>query len=351
MRKAIAFFLLVSIVMLIIPTTAFVVTTDITDNKNTQPVSSNTNKNTSSVFSETTSSIASTTANTFNKSAGNVIYKMYDVNTKEVKSLKASEYIKGVVGAEMPLSYSTEALKAQAVAANTYALRIIAQNNADKSLNGAYFSNDPKKFQAYKSKEELKKTYGDKFDEYYKKLSDAVDEVIDKVIVYNNEPIVAVFHAVSTGVTENAENVWGNKVSYLKSVDSNADKTSPSYQTTTTLTPKEIKEKLKKHYPKISFSIFKNKWFIIKKSLPSGVITEIKVGNITLNGNELRNILGLKSACFTVCYKNGNFEFTTKGYGHGVGLSQYGANELAKQGKNYKQILKHYYTGVEIISS
>ncbi len=349
MKKIFSAAAVISLLLLIIPTVAFISQSDPPSARETFLSSSESESGRSaSSAAESGSDSESSSESTAQTSAGNVIYKVYDVSSDKVLSLKASDYIKGVVGAEIPASYETEAIKAQAVAANTYALRIIAQNNTDESLKGASLSTDPNKYQAYKSKKQLKKIYGADFEKNYKKISDAVDEVIDQVIVYNDEPIAAVFHAVSAGMTENSEDVWGNSVSYLKSVKSEKDKTSPDYSSTVSFKASEVKSKLKNSYEILKLPLFKSNWFKITTRSNAGSVEKIKIGNIEAAGQDIRLIFSLHSSNFTVSYKNDVFTFETKGYGHGVGLSQYGANELAKQGKSYKEILTHYYTGVTI---
>ncbi|MDF2567648.1 MAG: stage sporulation protein [Oscillospiraceae bacterium] len=281
-----------------------------------------------------------------------MVYKVYNHKTEKVMNLSAADYIKGVVAAEMPASFHPEALKAQAVAANTYALRIISiqKKNPNEKLKGAYFSTDSTEFQAYMSPDEIKKAYGKNYNDYYKKISNAVDAVINKVIVYDDQPIVAAFHSISGGKTEASENVWGSAVSYLKPVESVGDKLSPNYETTKTISAKDVEQKLKQEYKDITLGSDKSKWFNNIKLSASKTITSIKVGNKTSTGMDIRSLFSLRSANFTVSYnkKTDSFLFDNKGYGHGVGMSQYGADYLARQGKTYDQILKYYYTGVSI---
>ena len=277
---------------------------------------------------------------------------MLDRNTGEVLTLSVKEYIRGTVAAEMPVSFHAEALKAQAVAAHTYALRQISEQlkNPDEELKGAYISNDPAKFQAYISVEEMKNNWQSNFESNYKKLCDAVDSVIDEVITYNDKPIAAAFHAVSCGQTEDSANVWGKSLDYLKPVESEGDKLSSSLTSTAVFKENEIETILLQSFPDFKPEEEKTKWFSILEKSPSGYVTKVKVCNLELSGSELRNVLKLKSSNFSVEYNDGSFTFTTLGYGHGVGMSQYGADFLARQGKDYKEILHHYYTNVEIVN-
>ena len=273
----------------------------------------------------------------------NDIFQVYIKEKNEVVSLSALDYITGVVAAEMPAVYDAEALKAQAVASYTYAYYIRSRSIAspDASIKGAHISDQSTAHQAYRSPEKLKELWGDDFDTYYTKVKNAVSEVVGKLIVYEDEPIMAAFHAMSWGQTENCKNVWGGDVSYLVSVDSSGDKTSSSFINTFTFSEQS----------------FKNILSINDDTVTIGEITHTQAGmvdTITINGKDysgmkIRSLFSLASPCFTLERQNGNFIFTTKGKGHGVGLSQNGANALAKEGYNWEEILLHYYQDVSII--
>ncbi|WMJ22443.1 stage II sporulation protein D [Paludicola sp. MB14-C6] len=277
-------------------------------------------------------------------------YLVLNHKTGEVMKLDPANYIKGVVAAEMPIAYHAEALKAQAVAAHTYALRQIDAElkNPSPELKGAYLSTDFEKGQAYISVEELKEKWGKNYEINYKKLSDAVDSVINEILVYEDKPILAAFHSISGGITESAKTVWGKDVSYLVPVKSEGDELSPNYETKTTLTASEVEHAFTQKYKDIKFDKDKTKWFQILKRSDSKTITEIQVGSEKMNGKDVREVLNLKSSNFEVAFANESFTFTTNGYGHGVGMSQYGADYLARQGKTYHEILLHYYSGVTV---
>ncbi len=277
-------------------------------------------------------------------------FRVYNHKTDTVETIPAADYIKRVVAAEMPASYHAEALKAQAVAAHTYALNMQLRQTVspDEALKGADISTDPSTNQSYMSIDELKAFYGDRFDANYKKISDAVDAVIDKVIVYDNEPIAAAFHAISGGMTEDAANIWGGSLPYLQPVLSDGDLLSPDYETKTELSDSDVKAKLSAGFGNLTFSDDPTGWIVIQTLTESKSVKEVSVCGQTVSGNDLRAALGLPSACFSVQYANGIFTFVTKGKGHGVGMSQYGADYLARQGKTYDEILKYYYNGVEI---
>jgi stage II sporulation protein D len=247
------------------------------------------------------------------------------------------EYIKSVVAAEMPASFASEALKAQAVAARTYALR---NCNDINNLNKLY--------QEHISIDEMKKRWGKNFDTYYQKISDAVDETRGEVVKYGNEIIEAVFHSTSAGVTENSENVWKNNLPYLRSVDSHEDEKAPNFISKKTFDIQDLIDKINNEYKtELTVENFLDK-FVIKNKTDAGYVTKIQVDNKIVNGMEFRMLLGLRSTNFDL-KKNGNeIIFTTKGFGHGAGMSQYGANFMAQEGYNYKEILMHYYSGVTI---
>ena len=279
--------------------------------------------------------------------------KILDCISGEVSELSMRDYIIGSVLAEMPASYHEEALKAQAVAVHTYAVRQREKQllKPDKELMGAYISNDSSKYQAYFTEKQAREFYGNDYNKYYEKVSKAVDEVLDEILIYNDEPIVAAFHSISSGKTEDAEVIWGNKVDYLVPVESSLDKKAPGYKEEAVFTADEIEARLTAADDGITLGNDKAKWLTVLETSNSGTVTKVQAGNKTLAGTKLRTILNLRSACFTVEYtaKTDSFTITTTGYGHGVGLSQYGANAMAEEGKTYDEILLYYYTGAELI--
>lgn len=265
---------------------------------------------------------------------------VYNPETEIESNVVLEDYIKGVVAAEMPVSFEIEALKAQAVAARTYALKHI--QNTEK-INAEDIG------QAYISIEEMKKRWGDNFDIYYKKVSDAVDATKNEIIVYNNEPIEAVFHSTSAGMTETAENVWKSPLPYIKSVDSSYDVNAPDFEYKTTVDINDFIKKIKSknNSAKINSQNIMDNIKIISRT-QAGYVSSIKIGGISFTGIEIRQLFSLRSSNFTISSDGKNIIFTTKGYGHGAGMSQYGANFMAKEGKTYKEIINHYYFDVEI---
>lgn len=271
--------------------------------------------------------------------------KVLNPGTEKVIETPFEDYIKGVVGAEMPALFEEEALKAQAVAARTYAMRQMKESQ--ESLDP---SKEPYEIgQAYMTKEELKQKWGSHFNEYYKKVSDAVDATKDQIMVYEQEPILAVFHSTSGGKTETAANVWGKDLPYLQSVDSHGDENAPDFQTEMVMTQSQVIGKLQASYPDLTLTegSLLEQMQIVERT-PAGYVTSVQIGNKMLTGKNIREILGLRSTDFTVRQEADQIIFTTKGYGHGAGMSQYGANFMAKEGYTYEEILKHYYQGIQI---
>lgn len=277
-------------------------------------------------------------------------YPVLDSQTGEVMQIPVRDYVIGAVCAEMPASFESEALKAQAVAAHTYAHRIAlhAESHPDKSLKGAYFSDDPNKYQAFYTNEEIRERYGSDYDLYYTKVANAVDAVLSEILTYDGAPIVAAFHAMSSGRTESAEHVWGTPTAYLMPVDSTGDRDAPRYEQEAVFAQEEVQKRLKNARKELTLPSDAQNWFSDVKTSESGTVLRLSVGDATFTGQELRSLFSLRSASFTVEYADGTFTFTTRGYGHNVGMSQYGANAMAKEGKSYREILAYYYTGTEI---
>lgn len=278
--------------------------------------------------------------------------KVLDFTSGQVIELSLREYVIGAVLAEMPASYHEEALKAQAVAARTYAVRQREKQrlSPDPELMGADISNDSTKYQAYFTPEQAKAFYGSGYQVYLEKASAAVDATGSDVLVYEGEPIVAAFHSTSGGKTESAEVVWGSPVDYLVPVDSSDDEKSPSYLEENTFTEAELKARLKTALEDTDFDGDPENWLKIEERSASGTVIKMTAGGAELSGADFRRIFSLRSANFTIEYsdKGGTFSVTTKGSGHGVGMSQYGANAMANGGSDYREILLHYYGGAEI---
>ncbi len=262
---------------------------------------------------------------------------MGDLLIKE-ENPQMESYIIGVVAAEMPVSFHKEALKAQAVAARTYAYRQVGNGEINPENIG----------QAFITVDEMKKNWGSNFESNFKKVSDAVNKTKNEIMVYRGEPILAAFHSTSGGMTENSENVWSEKLDYLKSVDSHGDENAPGFLNICRFPKNEFIKKFSENGAIFSENI-QNDISELKRT-EAGYVSSIKIGGKVFKGSDVRKILSLKSANFDILYENDEIVFKTKGYGHGAGMSQYGANFMALDGDDYKKILSHYYYGVEFIS-
>ena len=253
--------------------------------------------------------------------------------TTEEKELELEEYIIGVVAGEMPASFEVEALKAQAIAARSYAMNKV--NSSKKTYDLVTDVSN----QVYITQDEMKEKWQSEYDYYYNKIKDAVLETKGLVMKYNDEIISAYYFAMSNGSTEDVSLVFGESKDYLQSVDSSWDENVKNFTVETNITKEEFCKKLDISCNDI---IINN----IKRS-ETNRVNEITINNKTFKGTEVRSILNLRSTDFNIEI-NESIKITTKGYGHGVGMSQYGANEMAKNGSTYEEILKHYYNNIEI---
>lgn len=267
-----------------------------------------------------------------------------------VVELEEREFLIRLLAYEMPASYHTEALKAQAVAAYTYYTRRrdIQHQKADPSLMGADFASPADTFPGNYSKDALQQRWGEQFTVNYNKICAAVDAVLGKTILYEGQLIDACYFSISSGTTEKAATLWGNDIPYLQSVASPGDTLSPQYETVVSFTPEELRTYVTNAADGILLSDDPTAWLGEATVSAAGTVVSLPIGNHTFTGAQLRQQLNLRSACFTVNYSDGLFKFTVKGYGHGVGMSQYGADYLARQGYSYEEILKYYYTGVTV---
>lgn len=276
--------------------------------------------------------------------------KVFMTDDDLVLSITPEEYLVGVLAAEMLPTYHEQALKAQAVAAYTYLLykKSEQESTPDSGLRGAYLSNDATTHQGYLTKEQRAEKWGDKAESYEKKLTKAVEDVSGKYITYEGKPIIAAFHANNSGVTHSAETVWGGAVPYLKSVTSVGDKLSPDCIKTVVMTAQEFSSSVSA-LDGCQLSGEADGWVGDVKKDDNGYVTSLTIGGEKFTGLQVRDALGLRSAVFDFQFSDDSFRFTTEGYGHGVGMSQYGADYMARQGSTWEEILKHYYTGVEIV--
>lgn len=275
------------------------------------------------------------------QSANGETVKIKLTETGQTVTLSAEDYIFGVVAAEMPALYENEALKAQAVAAYTYYI------NKKEAYAAEEFdiTDDYTADQSFISVTAAREKWGDGADEYENKIRSAVKAVLGKRVLYDGKPANTVYHAISYGVTENCAEAWGSEVAYLTSVDSSWDKLEKNYLSEKTYTAAELNELLN-GVAAIS-NPEENSITDIVRTAAGGVKT-LNVAGVSLGGGDFRKLLSLRSANFEVSFNSGSYTFTTKGYGHSLGMSQYGAHYLALQGKNYKEILQHYYKGCTV---
>lgn len=262
------------------------------------------------------------------------------VNDEE-KVVALEDYLIGVVAAEMPYNFYEEALKAQAVAARTYTLKKLGEHD------NIIFSND---LQAYLTKEDMEDRWGTgSFAKYYNKIKKAVEDTSDEVVVYQGDLIEAVFHSTSSGKTQSAKEVWGEEIPYLVSVDSAEDVNSPKYLHNSTFSLQEFTKKIQEYESDFEFySADVTSEIQIINRTPEGYVAKIQIGNKILDGEVVRKYLDLASSNFTMNVDGVQIEVLCKGYGHGVGMSQYGADNLAGKGLSYKEILEYYYTGAVV---
>lgn len=265
-------------------------------------------------------------------------------NTGSVKTLKMREYIIGSLSGEMSASYHKEALKAQAVACYTFALYVASRE--EKRPEGADISDDSTVYQSYIDEDARKKKWGDDFEKNEKIMSEAVDEVFGQYLEYDGKPAMAAYHAMCSGKTESAANVWGKNVSYLKSTVSSGDKLAPNYETYQKVSADEFKRILfKKGLTYGDYPTDASKWIGDIERYDSGVVKYVDICGKKISGTDMRSLFSLKSADFDISFADGGFTFTCRGNGHFVGMSQYGADYMARQGSSYDEILNHYYPG------
>ena len=264
----------------------------------------------------------------------------------QVEEMTMGEYLWRVVAAEMPASFEPQALRAQAVCARTYSLWKMGANSHQDQ--GADICADSGCCQAYIDPQKASENWGDNAQGNTEKITQAISDTDGQVMTYDGKPIQAVFFSSSTSSTEDAQAVWGNSLPYLVSVSSPEGEEVPNYYSTVTLSREEVEKKVKEAYPDADLSGDPAGWLSGMTLTASGRVGSMKVGGVELSGGAVRTLFGLRSTCFQVTYQEEKFTFSVTGYGHGVGMSQYGANTMAAEGSSWQDILTHYYTGVTI---
>ena len=257
-----------------------------------------------------------------------------------------SDYLWRAVAAEMPASFEADALRAQAVCARTYSLwKLTAKSH---EADGADICADSSCCQAYLSPEDAAQKWEENAEAFSLKIAGAVADTDGQVLTYGGAPIQAVFFSSADGQTADAAEVWGRSLPYLVPVDSPEGDEVPNYHSTVTLTADEVRSLAEGAGLGCDLSGGPSTWFANLTRTASGRVDSVDLGGISLSGGACRNLFSLRSASFDVAETDGVFTFSVTGYGHGVGMSQYGANAMARAGSSWQEILAHYYTGAEL---
>lgn len=295
-----------------------------------------------------TNNISNITESTYDYKQYNTI-KLLHTDTEKIEEIDLDEYLYGVVSAEMPASFEEEALKAQAVVARTYTLYKIVNN--DGKHGDADICDDSSCCQAWISKEDrLARWDEDERDSNWTKIVNAVNNTQGKIITYEGKPINAFFHSNSGGTTEAPIDVWGGSgYPYLQSVSTSGEDAYSQYSSEAEFSKDEFEEIIKKEHSDFEIDFEDENCIEIKEYTDGNRVKTIKIGNLELSGVEVRNLFGLRSANFEVTIEDDKIKFEVIGYGHGVGMSQTGADSLAKEGSSYEDIIHHFYTDVEIV--
>lgn len=267
--------------------------------------------------------------------------QVYRNTLKTVEAVDLEEYVAGVVAAEMPANFELEALKAQALTARTFIVKALTATTKKEIPKGADIT-DTVNDQVYLNDKELKAAWGNKYQTNMQKIKEAVSATKGQLLTYKEELITPSFFSTSNGYTENSEDYWPNALPYLRSVASPWDEKSPKYLSETTISLSEFERLLN-----VKVASKEDVGKIISRT-EGNRIGEIEIGGKRLTGKKVREQLGLKSSDFSWYKKGDQVVITTKGYGHGVGMSQYGANGMAQSGKSYKDIISYYYKDVKI---
>ncbi len=268
---------------------------------------------------------------------------LWDSGQDRLLSMTLEEYVQGVVAAEMPASFDIEALKAQAVAARTYAYRRIARDERIPEHPEAHLSSDFQSGQAWVSWDTfLQRNGGSPGLSLQRKIKNAVKQTEGIIALYDGEPILAVYHSTSGGRTENSEHYWSEALPYLRSVEDPYSSNSPSHYSTATIQLSNLAHVLE--VPSVTN-------LKVVERYPSGRVKTVEVGDKWLSGRDIRQRLSLRSTWFTADILGNEMVFSVWGYGHGVGMSQYGAQGMAKAGYDYVNILQYYYQGIELTNA
>ncbi len=264
----------------------------------------------------------------------------------EVKTMTLAEYLPGVLAGEMPADFAPAALCAQAVAARTYAL----QQRRKEAHPQADVCSDPACYQVWLDEAEQRARWGEDEPVFIARMRAAVAATNGEYLTYEGEPILCCFHSSSAGYTESSANLWGEALPYLVSVESPETAADvPDYVSRVEVSAQEFREVILSRFPEAELkTTLPPDWLGARSTDTSGRVAGVRVGGVAIPGTEMRSLFGLRSACFDLAWTGMSFRFTVTGYGHGAGMSQYGANVMARGGADYREILAHYYPGTEL---
>lgn len=273
-------------------------------------------------------------------------FEMYNLETQELEELDLISFLVGSAACEMPASYEIQAIKAQMIACHSYYLYCKSNGLPSDDLNLSF---NEKLMQKYASKEKLKEYWGMTFDENYQKFLRCASEVKNIIATYEGKPALTPYYAVSCGKTQSSENEWGQTIPYLNMALSPLDAVSDSYLKVRTFTVQEMYDRLMANFSGFTLNIeTPQDWVGEILYNESGYVSSVQIGKAKISGRDFRKFFELPSSCFMIFLEDGTFSIATKGYGHGVGMSQFGANQLSQEGKSYEDILNHYYSGITL---
>ena len=276
----------------------------------------------------------------------NTNYTLYNLETHQLQEMDLISFLVGSAACEMPASYEMEAIKAQMIACHSYYLYCKQNGVPHDDLNLSY---DQRYMSKYASKERLQEYWGVAFDEHYQKFLRCAEEVKDLIVAYKDDVALTTYYAVSCGKTQPSKDEWGADFEYLTCVESETDVLSDIYLKVKSFTMQEFYDRLMTSFSGLKLDLENpDKWISNVTYNSAGYVSAVDIGGLTILGRDFRKYFELNSSCFMVFYEDDEFSIATKGYGHGVGMSQFGANQLSQQGKTYKDILLYYYPGTDI---
>lgn len=285
------------------------------------------------------------------KPTGQNTIALFDCADSSVFTVDIEEYLRGAVASEMPAAFHQQALNAQALAAHSWALysALLQREVPDEQLCGADISVNTARQEGYMTREQFFDRYGDTAELFWPKIERAARYALDRIVTYDGEIALCAYHSMSAGTTEYSENVWQVALPYLIAVESEGDALAPDFEVTETFDKKTMKLLLQQSFPEAELpDEAPEEWIKLLERSESGYVTLCEIGGVSSHGQQLRTALSLRSSCMDISFSPDTFSITTKGYGHGVGMSQYGADFLARQGFDCADILLHYYPGTEI---